>query len=183
MSDNKNPWKTINKKYIYENSFGYKLRIDEVLTPAGTKGNYGIFEGNGYVAIVALTKDNQLILVRQWRYPVEEESLEIPSGILDAGLTPLEAAKKELSEEVGGESDDWIELGNHWLGNGAIKIKGYLFLAKNVVIGSSHQHLEEEKMTTEFMPFSEGIEKVVKNEFSDERTQLAILLAAKKLEK
>lgn len=79
-----NPWKTVKKNYIYENKFGYKLRDDDVTTPSDKPGKYMVLESTGYVTIVALTHHKEVILTRQWRYPIEEESLEIPAETLHA---------------------------------------------------------------------------------------------------
>jgi len=77
------PWKTIKKNIIYQNKFGYILRDDDVITPAGKRGKYMVLESNGYVVIIALTSDRKIIMTRQWRYPIKEESLELPAGNLE----------------------------------------------------------------------------------------------------
>lgn len=179
-----NPWKTVrHNKIIYENKYGYKLREDDVITPAGTPGKYMVLENNGYVIIVALTPENQLLLVRQWRYPINEEALELPSGHVNQKMSPLDAAKQELSEETGGESKEWLELPWHWLGNGAMKIKGYVYLALNVELKNGIHIGEDEALVLEKMDFNEAINKMEQGYFPDQRTQMGLLLAEKYLQK
>lgn len=180
--NSKNPWKTIPRNgVIYENKYGYKLREDDVLTPTGTPGKYMVLENNGYVIIVALTPENQLLLVRQWRYPINEEALELPSGHVNPKMSPLDAAKQELLEETGGVSNKWVELPWHWLGNGAMKIKGYVYLALNVELKYGIHSGEDEALSLEKMNFKEAIKNLEQGEFSDQRTQMGLLLAEKYL--
>jgi 8-oxo-dGTP pyrophosphatase MutT (NUDIX family) len=64
-----------------------------------------------YAAVVALTDEQRVLIVRQYRPAVEHHTLEIPSGLVDAGETPMEAARRELLEETGYEGGDWQLLG------------------------------------------------------------------------
>lgn len=176
-----NPWKTIKKNIIHENKYGYKLREDEVITPSGAEGIYTVFEGNGYVVMVAIDKHNQVLLVRQWRYPIEEESLELPSGLIDANESPLIAAKRELKEEVGATSDNWIDLGWHWLGNAVMKIKGYVFLVLDAEVHETSYQEDGEKLKLERIDFKKAVEDIKDGKFRDLRTQIGLLLANKYL--
>ena len=171
-----NPWKTIKKKVIYKDKYGFKLREDEVITPSGSKGKYTVFEGRGYVVIVAINSHNQVFLVRQWRYPIEEESLELPSGTIDKNESALKTAKRELREEVGATSREWIDLGWHWLGNGVMKIKGYVFLALNTKVHGTSNLKDDEKLKVEKMGLNEAIENAARGNFHDLRTQISLLL-------
>jgi 8-oxo-dGTP pyrophosphatase MutT (NUDIX family) len=64
-----------------------------------------------YAAVVALTEEQRVVIVRQYRPAVEHHTLELPSGLVDAGETPLEAARRELLEETGYEGGDWAVHG------------------------------------------------------------------------
>lgn len=172
-----NPWKTIKRKVVYEDKYGYKLREDEVRTPSGSKGKYTVFEGSGYVVIVAINSHNQVFLVRQWRYTIEEESLELPAGTIDKNESPLKTAKRELKEEVGVTSNEWIDLGWHWLGNGVMNIKGHVFLALNIKVYDSNSLEDDEKLKVEKIDFNDAIRRVYRGDFRDLRTQIGLLLA------
>lgn len=180
MTKTKNPWKTIKKNVIYQNKYGFLLREDDVINPKGGKGKYMVLEHPGYVFIVALTKDKQVILERQWRYAVGEEFLEIPSGAInreDKDISPLITAKRELSEETGATSKKWFFLGSHWLGNGFMKKRGFGFLVLDVKFNHNPEQEDTENITVELMNFDEAIEKVTNNEFQDYKTKLGLLLA------
>lgn len=171
-----NPWKKISSSVLYKNKYGYTLREDSVVTPAGTNGGYMVFESKGFVSIVATTPDNKIIMVKQWRYPIEKETLEIPTGTIEDNNDPLETAKRELLEEVGGVSENWQKLTSYWIGNGAMKIRGHVYWAKNVTIGKSHQE-ETEKISITLENFEVIKARVMNGEIDDERTIIGVLLA------
>lgn len=181
MKQDKNPWKTLKKNTVYEGKFGYKLREDDVITPGGTKSTYIVLERDGYAVIVPITRDNKLLLVRQWRYPVEEESLELPAGHIEKGDTPLDAAKRELKEEAKVVSNEWIELGTHWAANSILKVKGHLFLALNCKTITYDFSEDGEALTLAQVPFEDAVQMVIEGKFQDIRTQAGILLAAEYL--
>ena len=64
-----------------------------------------------YAAVVALTEEQRVLIVRQYRPAVEHDTLELPSGLVDAGETPLESARRELLEETGYGGGEWEALG------------------------------------------------------------------------
>jgi 8-oxo-dGTP pyrophosphatase MutT (NUDIX family) len=70
-----------------------------------------ILESNDWVNVIPVTEDGRVLLIRQFRFGIEEVTLEIPGGIVDSGYTPLEAGRKELLEETGYASDHWEYLG------------------------------------------------------------------------
>lgn len=86
------------------------VRVDEVLIKEGVTTSREIVEHPGAAAIVALDDKKQIIMVKQFRKPIERELYEIPAGKLDPGETPLECAKRELYEETGFVAKSWKEI-------------------------------------------------------------------------
>ncbi len=85
-----------------------------------------------YAAVVALTEEQRVVIVRQYRPAVEHHTLELPSGLVDAGETPLAAARRELLEETGYEAGEWELLGGMEPDVGRLGNRIWACLAKNV---------------------------------------------------
>ena len=94
------------------------------------------------VCIVAETEEGQLIMERQYRHAVKAVLTEIPAGIVEKGEAPLEAAQRELLEETGYSSDEWIYLGATLESTSKLTNRMHLFLAKDCQRVSA-QHLDE----------------------------------------
>jgi ADP-ribose pyrophosphatase len=95
-----------------------KVRVDTVALPNGEICNREIVEHPGSVAIVALTREDQLLLVRQFRYAIGRITLELPAGTRSFGESPEETARRELREEVGCEAGELTELGEFFVAPG-----------------------------------------------------------------
>ena len=92
--------KTLSSKLIFDGR-AVKLRIDTVQTTNGRETTREIVEHSDCVAIIAIDADNNILLVNQFRKPIEKELLEIPAGGIDPGETPDDCTRRELREETG----------------------------------------------------------------------------------
>ncbi len=92
--------KTLSSQLIYDGQ-AVKLRVDTVRLPSGRETRREIVEHRDCVAIVAIDGKNNVLLVNQFRQPVEKELLEIPAGGIDPGEDPLTAVRREMQEETG----------------------------------------------------------------------------------
>jgi 8-oxo-dGTP pyrophosphatase MutT (NUDIX family) len=91
----------------------FDLRTDHALSPrTGGSHDFFVMESRPWVNIIPLTKDEQVVLVRQYRHGTREVTLEIPGGLVEDGDSPEEAAHRELREETGYASNDMILLGS-----------------------------------------------------------------------
>src|SRR5919112_2198461 len=93
-------WRTIGLDYLYESRW-CAFRLDDVELPGGERIEYGVLEGGEFAAVVPITCGGDVVLVRQWRQPLDAFTLELPSGGGDAGEEPEQAARRELFEETG----------------------------------------------------------------------------------
>jgi ADP-ribose pyrophosphatase len=82
------------------------LRVDDVRLPSGRTSVREVIEHPGSVAILPITTTGEILLVRQYRYAVGREMLEIPAGLLEPGESPEAAARRELREETGHEAGE-----------------------------------------------------------------------------
>ena len=95
---------------VYDNAW-ITVREDEVVRPDGAEGIYGVITTSVATGVVALTEDDHVVLVGQWRYPLEQYSWEIVEGGTEDGEDPMTAAARELREEAGLVADHWESLG------------------------------------------------------------------------
>ena len=106
-------WKTLNSRYIIQRPW-LTARVDRVQLPSGViHPEHYVLEYPDWVNIIAITKDGQMVLERQYRHALGKTCYELPCGVIEAGETPLEAAKRELLEETGfagGEWQAWMTL-------------------------------------------------------------------------
>lgn len=95
-------------------------------------------------AVIALDAGGELTLVRQHRVPVDEALLELPAGFVDAGETPVEAARRELAEETGLSGGDWEEVATFFTSAGFTDETLHLFLATGLERGEASPTDDEE---------------------------------------
>ena len=181
MSSEDNPWKTLSSKQIYTNPW-IKLREDAVITPAGTPGIYSVVSPHGVATgVVALTDQNQIVLVGQYRYTTEVYSWEIPEGGSEKGEDPLTAIKRELLEEAGYTATQWEPLGGELhLSNCFTDERGYLFLARNLTLSKSNPD-DTEKLVVKVIPITEALQMVEEGKIYDCLSVVGILRTARLL--
>ncbi len=94
------PEKTIASQQIYR-GHAVNIRVDTVEKVGGRKTKRDVVEHSDCIAVVALDEQNNILLVRQFRYPVGRFLLEIPAGGIDPGEEPIDSVRRELQEEIG----------------------------------------------------------------------------------
>ena len=100
--------KQLDFEYIFKGKV-INLRLDTAELPNGKTAKREIIEHNGGVCVAAITENDELLMVRQFRYPYNEVILELPAGKRDSlSEDPLECGKRELREETGATSNDYI---------------------------------------------------------------------------
>ena len=106
------PWQRLDSEMVYTCRV-FSLRRDRSRSPrTGSEHDFFILDACDWVNIVPLTADDQVVMVRQYRHGVGDFTLEIPGGMVDAeDASPLVAARREMVEETGWDSDDLVALG------------------------------------------------------------------------
>lgn len=170
----KNPWKTLDSKVVYENPW-IRVREDAVVRPDGKPGIYGVVETRLATGVIALTPENEVYLVGQYRYPMDSYSWEIIEGGSDDDESALDAAKRELREEAGLEASHWETLGPEiHLSNCHSNERGYLFLATGLTeVESSPDGTEE--LVIRKVPLAEALAMVDSGEIADAMSIMALL--------
>ena len=101
--------KTINSTSVFDGRILH-ITLDDVELEDGKKSKREVVNHPGGVTVAALDNDNNLLFVRQFRYPYKEVVLELPAGKLEKGSTPLENGKRELLEETGAQGYSYTSL-------------------------------------------------------------------------
>jgi ADP-ribose pyrophosphatase len=176
-----NPWKRLSTRIVYENPW-IRVREDQVISPTGKPGIYGVVEPRIATGVVALSEDQHIALVGQYRYPVDQYSWEIPEGGSEIGEDPLAAAQRELREETGISATQWERLGGEvHLSNCFSSERGVLFLARGLSFGESQpDHTEVLKVRS--VSVREALTMVDDGEIKDSLSIIAILRLARWLE-
>lgn len=168
--------KTLDNSVVYDGKI-LKLVLKDVLLPNGKTAKREVVAHSGGVGVIALTKDDGILLVKQFRSPYEKTVIEIPAGKKEPGEDPLECGKRELLEETGFTAEEFIPLGELYPSPGYCGEIIHLFLA--IGLNKSNQNLDEDEFLTVLkIPFSEALDMVMSGEICDSKTMVAILKTA-----
>ena len=123
---------TLSSKRIYEGRI-LNLRVDDVeVSHNGRLAKREVVEHGSAVAILARDEQGRFLFVRQFRYPLGADLLEIPAGLMEAGETPLQSAQRELREETGYRAEKWTAMPPVWTTPGFSDEKIFLFFAESL---------------------------------------------------
>jgi len=176
-------WQPLSKSYLFE-SHWYNLRQDEIVLPSGQKATYTYVEHPGSVFVIPVTTDNDIVLIRSYRYTIDEWCWEIPAGTLGdcKGLSPEEVAAEELRQEIGAAFETLESLGHYFLSNGIAKLEGHFFLARNVSIRQTLS-LEPTEVIgrVEHKSIAEVQNMLTEGKFRDGDSAFGLLLALRRL--
>ncbi|MBQ1988342.1 MAG: NUDIX hydrolase [Clostridia bacterium] len=166
--------KQLKAEYVYEGRI-IKVRRDEALLPNGANALREVIEHPGGVCVAALTEDNEVLMVRQFRYPYSEVVLEIPAGKRDSvDEDPFECGKRELKEETGADASNFIPLGELYPSPGYCGEIIWLYAASGLTFGEQHTD-EDEFLEVEKIPLEKAVEMIMNGEIKDAKTQAAVL--------
>lgn len=168
--------KTTATKMIYQGKI-INLRVDDVELTNGSMSKREIVEHPGAVAILAITAENDVFFVRQYRKPIEKQLLEIPAGKLDDREDPADCAVRELAEEVGMKPNKLRQIAFYYSSPGFATEKLYIFLATELEPADVATP-EDEILEPLKIPFSKALSMARQGQIEDGKTLVALLLAA-----
>ncbi|MBR5309667.1 MAG: NUDIX hydrolase [Oscillospiraceae bacterium] len=128
----------------------------------------------GAAAILAIDEHGEAFFVEQFRYPVDKALFEVPAGKIDPGETPLECAKRELTEECGVLAKEWTELGPMLSSPGFCDEAIYLFIARGLSMAKPNPD-EDEFLDIIKIPLTEAYRRLIDGKIPDAKTQILIL--------
>lgn len=165
--------KTVSQSCRFEGRI-LRLRVDEAQLPDGSIATREVVEHPGGVCIAALTEDDRLLMVRQFRYPYGEILTEIPAGKRDPGEEPLVTGQRELKEETGFTAEHYTFLGKLYPSPGYFNEVIYMYLATGLTPGENRPD-EDEFLEVMQVPLRDAAEMVIRGEITDAKTQAAVL--------
>lgn len=174
--------KTLSEKLLYDGRI-IRVHVDDVQLENGQPAKREVVDHPGGVSVCILTEKDEVIFVRQFRYPYRKVLLELPAGKLEPGEDPFEAVKREQREETGTASSHYISLGEVYPTPGYCGEIIRLWACRAEGAAGELSLDEDEFLCTERIPLAKAVEMVCNNEIPDSKTQIGILKTAHLVEK
>ncbi len=174
--------KKVSSKNIFDGCVLH-VRLDDITLPDGKPAIREYCHHNGAVCVIPITKNGDVICVRQYRYAMHEPLLEIPAGKLDTHEeNPNEAVLRELREETGALSEKLTYLGLYYGSPAILDEKIHMYMAEDLSFGEAEPDADEFLETVK-IPLDALVEMVLAGEIPDGKTQAAALRAYLTLQK
>jgi len=152
------------------------LRIDTVLLDNGRETEREVVDHRPAVVIVPIDESDNVIMIRQFRYPTENTILEVPAGIVETSESPMECAQRELQEEIGYMARNMRSIGGFWASPGFCNEYLHAYTARDL-IPSKLPADEDENIEIQRIPLS-SIPKLIRcGEIEDAKSIAALLMA------
>ena len=170
-----NPYVTTARRAIYDSPW-IRVREDRFRHRQGAEGRYAVCGFHRTACgVLALDEDDRVILVGQWRYPLELYSWEIPEGGGESSESPFDAVRRELAEEAGLQATLWEPLCFFHPSNSSTEEESFLFLASGLSPSEGHQPEDDEELQLHREPFAHCLQRVLAGEITDSLTVMALL--------
>lgn len=168
----------LNSEEIFDGVILHVIK-DTVQLSNGSTSTREVIRHVGAVAVVPVTENNEVIVERQYRYPLDEVITEIPAGKLDSKSEDrLSAAKRELKEETGITADIWTNLGDFHPAAAYSDERLTLYMAQGLHFGEQNLD-EDELLNLKKVPIKELVDDIMSGKITDSKTQTAILKVAR----
>lgn len=161
----KNPW--------------YQVRHDKVEWPNDYQGDYYVIEGWEGVAVIAI-QDDKILIVRQYRYPIEQRTVELPMGSVKGDESLEQAAERELKEETGYKLSALKKIGTIYINAGVSNVGLHVYEALELSLMERELDKEEQDMDFEWIPLDEWRKLIAQNMVIDADTLAAWALYSNK---
>ena len=173
-------FKTLSQKIVWSCPW-YAVRQDQIILPDGRRGVYNVVQKEPAVWILPVTTGNQIVMIKSYRYTVDDWCWEIPAGGVKPGQPLLEAARAELAEEVGGTAQQINYVGKSYIANGICDEVGHFYMATGVTLAEP-DHEPAELIHIHLKSIPDVLQMARRNQISDAPSALAILLCAVRLQ-
>jgi ADP-ribose pyrophosphatase len=170
------PWKTLKSRLVYENPWT-SVHEDLAEMPNGNTTIYGVVECGECVGVLPFLDNDRVVMVRQYRYVFgEDHRWEMPTGGVKTGEPYLEAARRELQEEVGYDAKSLQHINTYFTSKSVMHEIAHLYIGRDLTKVQSIPDETEFLEVAEFS-FQQVLEMVLECEIRDSMTVIAVLLA------
>lgn len=169
------PYTTVASRYVWESRW-YNLRQDQLRAADGSEFTYTVIEKPGAIWIVPVTAGGLLVLIDQYRYPINAWCLEVPAGNIEPGEDAASMAARELREEIGGTAAQIIPITDFYTMNGIGNESAQVWLAVGVTLGEPDRE-PTEHIRLRPVPVGEALHMARTGAIKDGPSALAILLS------
>lgn len=166
----------VRKKTIWRGR-AIDFRVDTVRLPNGKAATREFIDHPGAVGVIPFVDKNTVVMVRQYRHPVGEVTLEMPAGKLDEGESPLTCVKRELREETGYTARKISKLVDYWPTPAFANEVLHLYVAEGLKAGKM-QTDEDEFLSCVTVPFDEALAMALDGRIRDSKTIICLLACA-----
>ena len=165
--------KTISSKELIRTPI-FQVTLDRAVDPDGFEIKRAIVQHSGSAVVMPVDPRGHVLLVRQYRLPALRYLWELPAGRVDAGETPLQAARRELGEETGYRARTWKKLAVFYPSPGFLAEKMTIYLARDLTAGASTP-MEDERIATRWFTAREIDRMIQAGKILDAKTQIGFL--------
>ena len=158
------PWVTTDEEVKYTTNIFKLLSRDMKIKSEDHKATFSIIEAPDWINVIPLTEENEIVLVEQYRYGIQEPTLELPGGMIDLGESPLETCKRELLEETGYAGDEFVDLGRVSSNPAMLTNYTYTYVIKNCKKVQEQKLDGNERINVHLMPLDDFLEMVNRGE-------------------
>ena len=169
-------WTTLKEEAKLKAKVFQYVQVERQSPLSGKRGLFDRLDCNSWVNIIARKEDNTFVFVRQYRQGTDEVTEEIPGGAIDKGEDPLIAAKRELEEETGHQSDSWKLLGVIDPNPAILSNQCYVFFADQVKLTGTQQFDELEEIELTYFTYQQVKEKIRQGKVTHSLVLAAFLL-------
>lgn len=156
------------------------VKRDQVRVPSGSQSQREYVLHPGAVVVVPLLENGNVVLERQFRYPLRQTFIELPAGKIDKGEDILTTGQRELLEETGYTAREWVKLGHQHPCIGYSNEVIHMYLARGLTLGA-HNRDEDECLDIFELPFTTALDMITRCEITDGKTIVALFFAAQYL--